>query len=106
LPHQRGAGVRGASGNPGRGGGFTKNLQRHIAAPAYPPKPEGFQDKTAGGDEIPWNVELIWSLAAGGADEPGALRHGPGRAVSLHGPRRLLAACPQPLGSSILPETA
>ena len=44
-----------------------------IAAPAYPAKPEGVEDKDSAGKEVPWNVELIWSLAAGGDDEPGAL---------------------------------
>lgn len=44
-----------------------------ITAPAYPPKPEGEEDRNSIGKEVPWNVELIWSLAAGGNDEPGAL---------------------------------
>jgi hypothetical protein len=38
-----------------------------IAAPAYPPQPE---DR---GAELPWKLSLIWSLATGGADEPGVL---------------------------------
>ena len=38
-----------------------------IAAPAYPPKPE---DST---DTVEWTNKLIWSLEAGGADEPGVL---------------------------------
>ena len=38
-----------------------------IAAPAYPPKPE---DST---DTVEWKNKLIWSLEAGGADEPGVL---------------------------------
>jgi hypothetical protein len=38
-----------------------------IAAPAYPPKPEGSDDP------VPWDLKLIWSLAAGGADEPGVI---------------------------------
>jgi hypothetical protein len=38
-----------------------------IAAPAYPPQPEEAKD------EIAWKLTLIWSLAAGGADQPGAL---------------------------------
>ena len=43
---------------------------QEIAAPAFPTKP------TTGpwaDDTTPWSVDLIWSLAAGGADEPGAL---------------------------------
>jgi photosystem II stability/assembly factor-like uncharacterized protein len=41
-----------------------------LTAPAFPTKP------TTGAmadDPTPWNVELIWSLAAGGQDEPGTL---------------------------------
>jgi hypothetical protein len=38
-----------------------------IAAPAYPPKPEGSTDP------VEWKNKLIWSLAAGGADQPGVL---------------------------------
>lgn len=38
-----------------------------IAAPTYPPQPE---DRSA---ELPWKLSLLWSLAAGGADEPGVL---------------------------------
>ncbi len=43
---------------------------REISAPAFPAKPgEGpWAD-----DPTPWAVDLIWSLAAGGADEPGTL---------------------------------
>jgi hypothetical protein len=38
-----------------------------IAAPAYPPKP----DDSA--DPVEWKNKLVWSLAAGGADQPGVL---------------------------------
>jgi hypothetical protein len=38
-----------------------------IAAPAYPLKPEGSSDA------VEWKNKLIWSLEAGGADEPGVL---------------------------------
>lgn len=38
-----------------------------IATPAYPPQPE----ERAG--EAAWKLSMIWSLAAGGADEPGVL---------------------------------
>lgn len=44
-----------------------------IAAPAYPEKPEGHSDVDASGREVPWTLELVWSLAAGGADRPGWL---------------------------------
>lgn len=38
-----------------------------IAAPAYPPQPE---DSTG---DVAWKLTLIWSLEAGGADQPGVL---------------------------------
>ncbi len=38
-----------------------------IATPAYPPKPEG------SADPVEWKNKLIWSLEAGGNDEPGVL---------------------------------
>lgn len=38
-----------------------------IAAPVYPPQPEDRQG------DVPWKLTLIWSLAAGGMDEPGVL---------------------------------
>ena len=44
-----------------------------VGVPAYPPKPEGLVDTMSDGRPVPWSVQLLWSLAAGGADEPGAL---------------------------------
>lgn len=38
-----------------------------IAAPAYPLKPDGSSDP------VEWKLRMIWSLAAGGADEPDVL---------------------------------
>jgi len=38
-----------------------------IAAPAFPPKPDDSEDK------VEWAVKQIWSLAAGGPDQPGVL---------------------------------
>lgn len=38
-----------------------------IAAPAYPLKPDNSTDK------VEWKNKLIWSLEAGGADQPGVL---------------------------------
>jgi hypothetical protein len=38
-----------------------------VAAPAYPIKPEDSEDKAE------WKLKQIWSLACGGADEPGVL---------------------------------
>ncbi len=57
-------------------GHFGVKLQRRnagssnwteIAAPAYPLKPEGDLDP------VEWKNTLIWSLEAGGADQPGVL---------------------------------
>ena len=46
-----------------------------LAAPAFPTKPgagdANFDDYKD--DPTPWNVELVWSLSAGGADEPDTL---------------------------------
>ena len=41
-----------------------------IAAPAFPPKPT---DGPWADDATPWSVDLIWTLVAGGASEPGTL---------------------------------
>lgn len=41
-----------------------------VAAPAFPPKPT---EGPMADDATPWTVDLVWSLAAGGADEPGVL---------------------------------
>lgn len=41
-----------------------------MAAPALPAKPA---DGPWADDPTPWNVELIWTLAAGGAGQPGTL---------------------------------
>jgi hypothetical protein len=38
-----------------------------VGVPVYPPQPE----QSSG--EPPWKLSMIWSLAAGGADEPGVL---------------------------------
>lgn len=40
---------------------------QELAAPAYPAKPDGDDDP------VPWDLKLIWSLAAGGPEQPGAL---------------------------------
>ena len=38
-----------------------------VAVPVFPPQPEGEDDK------VEWKLRQIWSLAAGGADQPGTL---------------------------------
>ena len=40
---------------------------KEIAAPAYPAQPESAKNQPA------WKLSLIWTLAAGGADEPGVI---------------------------------
>lgn len=41
-----------------------------LAAPAFPAKPT---EGPLAQDPTPWNVEMIWSLAAGGPQQPGTL---------------------------------
>lgn len=41
-----------------------------VAAPAFPPKPA---EGPMADDTTSWSVDLVWSMAAGGADEPGVL---------------------------------
>lgn len=55
-----------------RDGGAT---WEEIGCPAYPPKPEGAPDVLCPMRQtpVPWNLEKIWSLEAGGVDEPGVL---------------------------------
>jgi hypothetical protein len=44
-----------------------------LAAPAYPPKPEGVEELDMWGRPLPWSTVRVWALEAGGADEPGVL---------------------------------
>lgn len=44
-----------------------------LAAPAYPPKPEGHEEFDMWGRPLAWTTARIWALAAGGDDEPGVL---------------------------------
>jgi hypothetical protein len=44
-----------------------------IATPAYPPKPEGYEENDMWGRPLDWSTARIWALEAGGADEPGVL---------------------------------
>jgi hypothetical protein len=46
---------------------------REMEPPAYPPKPEGLDDRDANGKPVEWRVDKIWALAAGGADRPETL---------------------------------
>ena len=44
-----------------------------IAAPVYPPKPEGLEENDMWGRPLAWSTARIWALAAGGTDEPGVI---------------------------------
>ena len=43
------------------------DIWTEIAVPAYPPQPESAKD------EVEWKLQFIWTLAAGGPDQPGVL---------------------------------
>src|ERR1700720_2683650 len=49
----------------------TGNGWEEIAAPVYPPKPEGYEELDMWGRPLNWSTARIWALAAGGADLPG-----------------------------------
>ncbi len=46
---------------------------REIAAPAYPPKPEGVIDRDGWGKDIPYSLLDVFALETGGPDEDGGL---------------------------------
>jgi len=61
-------------------GHFGVKLQRstgagweEIAAPEYPPKPEGHEERDMWGRPMPWSTVRIWALATGHAEEPGVI---------------------------------
>src|SRR4028119_1626098 len=39
---------------------------REMAPPAYPPKPEGLDDRDANGKPVEWRGDKSWAPAAGG----------------------------------------
>lgn len=51
----------------------TRTGWEEIASPVYPPKPEGLVENDMWGRPLAWSTARIWSMAAGGADEPGVL---------------------------------
>lgn len=51
----------------------TQGGWEEIAAPAYPPKPEGHEELDMWGRPIEWSTARVWALQPGGADEPGVL---------------------------------
>lgn len=44
-----------------------------IGVPTYPPRPENEDQKDMWGKTLEWKLDRIWSMEAGGADEPGVL---------------------------------
>ena len=80
----------------------TANGWEEIATPAYPPKPEGYEEHDMWGRPINWSTARIWALAAGGADEPGRdlVRDAAGRPVPLDRPRPELADAARAVGPS------
>ena len=51
----------------------TASGWEEIATPAYPPKPEGYEENDMWGRPLDWSTARIWALEAGGVDEPGVL---------------------------------
>ena len=51
----------------------TGNGWEEIAAPAYPPKPDGYEENDMWGRPLNWSTARIWALEAGGRDEPGVI---------------------------------
>src|SRR5204862_201386 len=46
---------------------------QECGTPAYPPKPEGLDDRDGNGKPVEWRTEMIWALANAGPDQPDAL---------------------------------
>lgn len=44
-----------------------------IAAPAYPPKPEGYEENDMWGRPLPWSTVRVWALVTGGGDQTGTI---------------------------------
>lgn len=44
-----------------------------LAAPAYPPRPEGLEENDMWGRPLPWSTVRVWALETGGHDAPGTL---------------------------------
>ena len=51
----------------------TDGVWKEIAAPAYPPKPEGLTDRDGWGRDIPYSLINVFSLETGGPEEDGLL---------------------------------
>jgi hypothetical protein len=46
---------------------------QEIATPAYPPKPEGDDERDTWGKPVEWKLTKVWALEPGHASEPGVL---------------------------------
>lgn len=63
---------------------------QEVAAPAYPPKPEGLEDLDGWGRPVKWTTQLIWSLEPGGEKDlwcgtmPGGLFRSQDKGKSWH----------------------
>jgi photosystem II stability/assembly factor-like uncharacterized protein len=44
-----------------------------FPAPAYPPAPEGVEDRDMWGKPLPWKLDRVWALEPGHASQPGRL---------------------------------
>ncbi|MBI1386351.1 MAG: exo-alpha-sialidase [Rhizobiales bacterium] len=44
-----------------------------MSTPAYPPKPEGYEELDMWGRPLPWSTVRVWALEEGGTDRPGVL---------------------------------
>jgi len=44
-----------------------------IAAPTYPPQPDGYEEHDMWGRLLKWSTTRIWALEAGGPDQPGVI---------------------------------
>jgi ligand-binding sensor domain-containing protein len=44
-----------------------------VATPAYPPKPDGYEEQDFWGRTLEWSTARIWALEPGGTDQPGVL---------------------------------
>ncbi|MDX2307886.1 MAG: hypothetical protein NW216_06595 [Hyphomicrobium sp.] len=51
----------------------TETGWEEIATPAYPEKPEGYEEHDMWGRPLAWSTAKIWALVPGGADEPGVI---------------------------------
>jgi ligand-binding sensor domain-containing protein len=51
----------------------TADGWEEVATPAYPPKPDGYEEQDFWGRTLEWSTARIWALEPGGADQPGVL---------------------------------